>query len=108
MLEHATTTDMLMVVIEMFHRHLDVWASMNAIGTIITALYSAHQLWRSRGVQSRALLALLVKLDNGHHLDDVSREHVAADISAFAHVSISLDYWWPLILMFSPGFTTRH
>jgi hypothetical protein len=35
------------------------------------------------------LLALLVEIDNGRHLDAPSREHVSADIAAFTHVSSS-------------------
>jgi len=65
---------------------------MDATATITTALHTAHQVARSRGIQSRILLALLVEIDNGRHLDAPSREHVSADIAAFTHVSSSLPF----------------
>jgi mediator of RNA polymerase II transcription subunit 12 len=59
---------------------------MRSLPTIATALYTAHQTWRAQGLQSRALLALLVEVDNGQVLDVASRWQVVADISAFTHV----------------------
>lgn len=75
-------------VIETFHRYVTIWTCMNAAATITAALYTAHQMGRTRGIQSRILLALLVEIDNGQHLDTPSREQVSADIAAFAHVSL--------------------
>lgn len=86
MLERSTTMDVLTAVIETFHRYVNIWTCMKVTDTITTALYSAHQIWRARGVQSRALLALLVEIDNGRHLDPSSREQVASDIATFTHV----------------------
>jgi mediator of RNA polymerase II transcription subunit 12 len=84
-LENATTADLLTAVIETIQRYLTIWTCKNAVGLISAALHSAHQVWRSRGFQSR-LLALLVEVDNGRYLDVVSREQVAGDISSFTHV----------------------
>lgn len=61
---------------------------MNAIGNIITALDTAHQVWKVRGVQSRPLLSLLLELDDGRHLTDASRKNITADITAFTLVGI--------------------
>jgi hypothetical protein len=74
-------------VIETFHRYVTIWTCMGSAGTITAALYTAHQMARTRGIQSRILLAMLVEIDNGQHLDAPSREHVSADIAAFTHVS---------------------
>ncbi|KIK91304.1 hypothetical protein PAXRUDRAFT_830959 [Paxillus rubicundulus Ve08.2h10] len=70
---------------EVFHRFATVWTSMNATSTIANALYAAHVVWRNRGMQVRFLLALLVEMDAGRHLDEAARTLVAADISSFAH-----------------------
>lgn len=59
---------------------------MRSAVIITAALYNAHQVARTRGIQSRALLALLVEIDNGQHLDASSRRHISADIAAFTHV----------------------
>jgi mediator of RNA polymerase II transcription subunit 12, fungi type len=77
---------MLTAVIETIYRYVDIWACMERTASIATALYASHQLWRAQGVQSRKLLALLVEIDNGRHLDRASRAHVAADTSSFKDV----------------------
>ncbi|EGO25090.1 hypothetical protein SERLADRAFT_368519 [Serpula lacrymans var. lacrymans S7.9] len=84
-LEHASSVDLLTAVNETFHRFATIWTSMNVTGTITAALHAAHLVWRTRGIQMRSLLALLVEMDNGRHLDVTSREHVAADIASFTH-----------------------
>ncbi|KAG8221691.1 hypothetical protein J3R82DRAFT_1977 [Butyriboletus roseoflavus] len=70
---------------EVFHRFANVWTSMNATSGITNALYSSHVVWRNRGMQVKSLLALLVEMDGGRHLDESARALVAADISSFAH-----------------------
>ena len=87
MLRHPSTSEMLTAVIETTHRYFIIWTSMNAVSMITHALYSAHQEARVKGIQSRALLMLLEELDAGRYLDSPSREHVAADFAALAHVS---------------------
>ncbi|KAJ7755754.1 hypothetical protein DFH07DRAFT_490213 [Mycena maculata] len=83
-LQHSTTVDLLTAVIDTLHRFTCIWTCMNVTGTIVHALYSAHQRWKkSRGGEFRALLNLLVELDDGRYLDDASRSHVNADISTF-------------------------
>jgi mediator of RNA polymerase II transcription subunit 12 len=77
-----------MAVIDTLHRFATIWACMNAIGTIITALDTAHQVWKVRGVQSRPLLSLLLEFDDGRYLSDVTRKHITADITAFTLVSL--------------------
>ncbi|KAJ7502832.1 hypothetical protein B0H11DRAFT_1986564 [Mycena galericulata] len=83
-LQHSTTVDLLTAVIDALHRFTCIWTCMNVMGTIVHALYSAHQRWKkSRGGEFRALLNLLVEFDDGRYLDDASRSHVNADISTF-------------------------
>jgi mediator of RNA polymerase II transcription subunit 12 len=85
-LEHVTTADLLIAVVETVHRYATIWTCMNAMGSIAAALYTTHQVWRTRGIQSRPLLALLIDIDNGRHLDKGAREQVATDIAAFSQV----------------------
>lgn len=66
---------------------------MRSAGTVTAALYTAHQVARTQGIQSRDLLNLLVEIDNGRHLDAAAREHVLLDIAALTHVRILLR--WP-------------
>ncbi|KAF9231909.1 hypothetical protein BU15DRAFT_55624 [Melanogaster broomeanus] len=84
-LSQTSHPDVVTAVGEVFHRFHVVWTSMDATSTITNALYAAHVAWRNRGVQVRSLLALLVEMDAGRHLDETARTLVAADISSFAH-----------------------
>jgi hypothetical protein len=63
---------------------------MDVMPIIVKALDDAHSAWKLRGVPSRPLMTLLMKFDNGRYLSDDSRERLAADISAFTLVNISL------------------
>ena len=60
---------------------------MDVVPTIVQALDRAHQVWKLCGVQSRPLLALLIKFDNGRHLNKESRERIESDIAAFTLVT---------------------
>ncbi|KAJ7209594.1 hypothetical protein GGX14DRAFT_630911, partial [Mycena pura] len=83
-LQHSATVDVLTAVIDTLHRLACIWNCMNVTGTIVNALYSAHQRWKkTRGGEFRALLDLLVEFDDGRYLDEASRAHVNADISSF-------------------------
>ncbi|KAJ7350313.1 hypothetical protein DFH08DRAFT_106631 [Mycena albidolilacea] len=83
-LQHSTTEDLLTAVIDTLHRFTCIWNCMNATGTIVNALFSAHQRWKkTRGGEFRALLNLLVEFDDGRYLDEASRAHVNTDISSF-------------------------
>jgi mediator of RNA polymerase II transcription subunit 12 len=86
MLERSTTIHELTVVLSALRRYLIIWTCMGTTGAIATALYSAHQVWKSRGLQSRGLLDLLLVVDNNRFLDNIARDHIAADVSAFTHV----------------------
>ncbi|KIK68882.1 hypothetical protein GYMLUDRAFT_67582 [Collybiopsis luxurians FD-317 M1] len=83
MLEHCSTEELLLAVIDTFRRHAIIWASMDVKGTIIAALDSVHHSWKMRGIQSRPLLALLVEFDSGRYLSEMSREEVRTDLAAF-------------------------
>lgn len=88
-LEHATTIDILSVVINALQRFATIWACMDVMGNITSALYNAHQVWKARGIQCRPLLALLLDFDNNTHLDSLSRERITTDVAAFSLVSMS-------------------
>ena len=62
---------------------------MGVVPVIVQALDTAHQVWKLRGVQSRPLLALLIKFDNGRYLNEGSRERIVSDIAAFTLVTSS-------------------
>ncbi|KAF5386158.1 hypothetical protein D9615_002361 [Tricholomella constricta] len=83
LLEHTTTLDLLIAVIDTLHRFATIWACMNAMGSIITALDKAHQVWKARGIQSRPLLSLLLEFDIGKHLNEASRDRITSDITVF-------------------------
>ncbi|KAF5388867.1 hypothetical protein D9757_005681 [Collybiopsis confluens] len=83
MLQHCSTEELLLAVINTFRRHAIIWTSMDVKCTIIGALDSVHHSWKARGIQSRPLLALLVEFDGGRHLSDTSRDEVRTDLTAF-------------------------
>lgn len=89
MLQHANTIEQLSAVIRTLRQHMEVWACMNIMSKIATALYTAHQYWRGRGVQCRPLYAILVDFDNGHYLEPSLREHILHDLSAYSKVRFS-------------------
>ena len=60
---------------------------MDVVPIIVQALDRAHQVWKLCGVQSRPLLALLIKFDNGRYLNEGSRERIESDIAAFTLVT---------------------
>lgn len=74
-------------VVDILHHYAAIWPCMNAIPTIVQALYDAYEAWKARGLQSRPLLGLLVEFDNGRHLTDLSRSQISSDIAAFRNVS---------------------
>ncbi|KAJ7690646.1 hypothetical protein B0H17DRAFT_1064288 [Mycena rosella] len=83
-LQHSATVDLLTAVIDTLHRFTCIWTCMNVTGTIVNALFTAHQRWKkTRGGEFRALLNLLVEFDDGRYLDEASRSLVNADISTF-------------------------
>jgi hypothetical protein len=86
-LMELSTTLILVAVITTIRRYSIVWTCMTATGTITTALFAVHQVWKTRGLQSRDLLTLLVELDDGRFLDTAIRDQVNVDIAAFTHVS---------------------
>ena len=85
-LENSLTVDLLTAVNETIHRYLTIWVCMQSSAAIATALYTAHQTWKTEGIQSRALLTLLMKVDDGYVLDGASRTQLAADVAALSHV----------------------
>ena len=85
-LERATSGPTLSAVIETLRQHMEVWACMNRMKDIASALWAVHQAWRSRGLQNRVLLKLLAEVDNDSYLDPAAREQMLSDISAYTHV----------------------
>jgi len=90
MLEQCTDVDSMNGLIGVFYRFATIWTCMDVMPTIVKALDDAHHAWKLRGVPSRPLLTLLMKFDNGRYLSETSRERLAADISAFTMVNMSL------------------
>jgi len=86
MLDHALSVEILTVLIETFRRYLDLWASMNVAKMIVNALHTAHLHCKARGMHSRALLNLMVEMDNGRCMDSALRKTIEAEISAYAQV----------------------
>lgn len=86
-LSQTFNAQVILTVGEVFHRFATVWTSMNCTAAITSALYSAHMVWKNRGMQVRSLLALLVQMDAGRHLDASARLQINTDITSFAHVS---------------------
>lgn len=62
---------------------------MNKMPNITAALLAAHTVWKVRGVQSRPLLNVLIKLDDGRFLEPATRELVQNDHQAFVYVRCS-------------------
>ncbi|KAF8995454.1 hypothetical protein BDQ17DRAFT_1430355 [Cyathus striatus] len=85
MLEHTTSSELLIGIIDSLHRYATIWACMDMLPAITLALDTAHQQWKSRGTQSRPLLTLLMEFDNGRYLGDTSRERILSDIAFFTH-----------------------
>ncbi|THV06762.1 hypothetical protein K435DRAFT_711026 [Dendrothele bispora CBS 962.96] len=102
-LGHCSTVDLLSVVIDTFRRHAIIWASMDLMGHIVSALNASRRQWE---IKSRPLLALLVEFDRGRYLSESAREEILADIRAYtlalqpstAHVDLVPEYL-PEILM---------
>ncbi|OCH91787.1 hypothetical protein OBBRIDRAFT_752537 [Obba rivulosa] len=84
-LEHTSSNELLVAIIQTLRQHVEVWASMDAMNTIATALFATHQAWRSRGLHNRALMAFLIEVDNGRYLGTTEREQVLNDLSAYTH-----------------------
>ncbi|KAG1745538.1 uncharacterized protein EDB91DRAFT_1236376 [Suillus paluster] len=84
-LSQTSHAELLTAVGEVFHRFATIWTAMNVTGSITSALYSAHLLWRTRGGKTRSLLTLVIEMDDGRHLDPTARTQVENDIAAFTH-----------------------
>ncbi|KAJ7078858.1 hypothetical protein B0H15DRAFT_526897 [Mycena belliarum] len=83
-LQHSATVDLLTAVVDTLHRFTCIWTCMNMTGSIVHALFVAHQRWKkTRGGEFRALLNLLLEFDDGRYLDETSRSHVNTDVSTF-------------------------
>ena len=89
-LEYANSSPLLTAVIETIRQHIEVWACMNRMRDVASALWTVHQTWRSRGSQNRVLLKLLAEVDNDRYLEPAAREQMLSDISAFSHVRQAL------------------
>ncbi|RDX50110.1 hypothetical protein OH76DRAFT_1402976 [Lentinus brumalis] len=84
-LEHVNGSPMLTAVFETLRQHMEVWACMNRMKDVASALWAVHQTWRSRGSQNRVLLKLLAEVDNDCYLEPAAREQMLSDISAYTH-----------------------
>ncbi|KAI0688045.1 hypothetical protein BC835DRAFT_1419486 [Cytidiella melzeri] len=84
-LEHASSNELLTAVLRTLRQHVEVWACMDTMKSITSALFSAHTVWKTRGVRSRPLMKLLIELDDGRLLEHTAREQVLTDLTAFAY-----------------------
>ncbi|KZT00461.1 uncharacterized protein LAESUDRAFT_666096 [Laetiporus sulphureus 93-53] len=84
-LKHAATFELMTAVIRTLRQHMEIWACMNVMKIISTALYSAHDAWRGNGIRIRALLFVLMEFDNGQYLSPEQREQVLSDITQYSH-----------------------
>lgn len=90
MLEQCTDAESTSSLLGTFDRYLTIWNCMDVMPTIVKALDGLHQVLKHRGAQSRPLLTLLMKFDNGRYLGEVSRSRICSDITAFTLVCFSL------------------
>ena len=81
------SNEFLSAVLQTLRQHVEVWGCMNKMRDIAEALYTTHNFWKTRGVQSRDLLTLLFAIDNGHNLDPASRAQLLVDHEQFIRVS---------------------
>ncbi|KAK0461037.1 uncharacterized protein EV420DRAFT_1529889, partial [Desarmillaria tabescens] len=84
LLEHASTTDSLNTAIDTLRRFHTLWSCMDVVGSIVTSLQTAHQIWKSKGMQTRVLLVLLKELDDNRYLSAQEREQLNAEISYYS------------------------
>ncbi|KAF9484513.1 hypothetical protein BDN70DRAFT_872547 [Pholiota conissans] len=84
MLEQCNDTESMSSLIGIFDRYAAIWNCMDVMPTIVKSLDATHQVWKHRGVQSRPLLARLMKFDNGRHLPGSSRDRITSDRAAFS------------------------
>lgn len=79
--------ELLVAIIDTLHRFATIWSCMNIKRDIVLALDSAHQASKSRGIQSRGLLSLLVEFDRDKsYLSPASRERIDSDLCHFTLV----------------------
>jgi mediator of RNA polymerase II transcription subunit 12, fungi type len=80
------SNEFLAAILQTLRQHAEVWGCLNMMKTIAEALYSTHNFWKTRGVQSRDLLNLLFAIDDGRHLEQPAREQLLTDHANFIRV----------------------
>lgn len=84
MLENTKLPELLVAIIDTLHRFATIWSCMNIRQDIVLALDTAHQAWRTRGIQSRGLLSLMIEFDRDRqYLSPASRERIDSDLAHF-------------------------
>ena len=81
------TNEFLSAILRALRQHIEVWGCLNVMKTIAEALYATHNFWKTRGVQSRDLLNLLVVIDRGQNLEQAAREQLMIDRANLERVS---------------------
>ncbi|KAF4567767.1 RNA polymerase II mediator complex subunit [Pleurotus pulmonarius] len=97
-LAHPASVDLISSSIDTLQRFHLIWICLDVMEAICSALYSAHLFWKAQGIQSRKLVALLLKFDDSRHLETSARDHIIADITTYtlalqpetAHVSMQM------------------
>ncbi|KAL5506968.1 SRB8 [Sanghuangporus vaninii] len=90
-LKMTITSDLLLAIVDYLKRGLILWACMDAMADIASALLDAHQAWKAKGVHIRCLVILLLEVDDSKYLDAISRQHVIEDAGHFAQALRPVD-----------------
>lgn len=85
-LSHPASVDLISSSIDTLQRFHLIWICLDVMEAICSALYSAHLFWKAQGIQSRKLVALLLKFDDSRHLETSARDHIIADITTYTLV----------------------
>lgn len=87
------SNDFLAATLRTLRQHMEVWACLDIMKSIASALFSTHGAWKARGVQSRELIQLLLEVDHGQHLEPAAREQLFTDQHNFTRVRLGYLSW---------------
>lgn len=85
-LKSVQEKDLLVAVVETLRKHLDIWACMNQLDSIVQALCVLYRSWKLRGIHIRPLVAFILELDDGQRLDALTRQQITESAVHYAQV----------------------
>lgn len=100
------TNEFLSAILRTLRQHVEVWGCLNMMKTIAEALYMTHNFWKTRGVQSRDLLNLLLAIDRGQCLGQAAREQLTIDRANLVRVRTLRVGWSYVILTLQVGISS--